>query len=122
MPASASDRLTTTHERVYLFTRSPRYFFDLDPIRQPLVSSKRESGGTPRSSYPPAGVRAANRRVWTSKAAVLVDQVATVYVAMPLKRTPYIRPEPSPRLLRHTEFKRARYVGWLAVCGYLFVV
>ncbi|NUL28439.1 site-specific DNA-methyltransferase [Streptomyces lunaelactis] len=65
MPSSVTDRLTTAHELIYFFTRSPRYYFDLDPIRQPLVSSKREGvSGTPRS-YPPAGIGAANRKGWT---------------------------------------------------------
>jgi DNA modification methylase len=41
MPSSVRDRLTNTHEFVYFFTRSPRYFFDLDAIRRP--SSPRES-------------------------------------------------------------------------------
>lgn len=65
MPSSVGDRLTTTHELIYFFTRSPRYYFNLDPVRQPLVSDKRESGGTPRSSYPPAGIGAASRKGWT---------------------------------------------------------
>lgn len=34
MPQSATDRLSNRHETVYLFTRSPHYFFDLDAIRQ----------------------------------------------------------------------------------------
>ncbi|MFY1632387.1 DNA-methyltransferase [Solwaraspora sp. WMMB335] len=38
-PSSAKDRLTTTYEMVFLFTRSPRYFFDLDAIRIPLKDS-----------------------------------------------------------------------------------
>lgn len=35
-PSSARDRLTTSYEMVFLLTRSPRYFFDLDAIRIPL--------------------------------------------------------------------------------------
>jgi DNA modification methylase len=65
MPSSISDRLTTTHELLYFFTRSPRYYFDLDPIRQPLVSGKRQSASTAPRSYPPAGIGAANRKGWT---------------------------------------------------------
>jgi DNA modification methylase len=38
MPFSGTDRLSTTHEYVYLFTRTPRYHFDLDAIREPLTS------------------------------------------------------------------------------------
>lgn len=35
MPESVRDRLSTRHETVFLLTRSPRYWFDLDAIRQP---------------------------------------------------------------------------------------
>ncbi|MFE0362307.1 DNA-methyltransferase [Streptomyces griseoaurantiacus] len=65
MPSSATDRLTTTHERVYFFTRSPRYYFDLNPIRRPLVSGKRQNPSEAPHSYPPAGIGAANRKGWT---------------------------------------------------------
>jgi len=36
MPTSVSDRLTTTYDPVYLLVRSPRYFFDLAAIREPI--------------------------------------------------------------------------------------
>ncbi|MDT3438282.1 site-specific DNA-methyltransferase [Pseudofrankia sp. BMG5.37] len=35
MPSSIQDRLTLTYEVVYFLARSPRYFFDLDAIREP---------------------------------------------------------------------------------------
>ncbi|MBA3617993.1 MAG: site-specific DNA-methyltransferase [Acidothermales bacterium] len=38
MPSSVRDRLTATHEYIYVLTRQPRSFFDLDAIRQPHVS------------------------------------------------------------------------------------
>ncbi|BBJ39958.1 methyltransferase [Streptomyces antimycoticus] len=65
MPSSVADRLTTTHELIYFFTRSPRYYFDLDPIRRPLVSGKRQNPSDAPRSYPPAGIGAANRKGWT---------------------------------------------------------
>jgi site-specific DNA-methyltransferase (cytosine-N4-specific) len=37
MPESVRDRLSTTYELLFLFTRSQRYFFDLDPIRARLA-------------------------------------------------------------------------------------
>jgi len=37
MPEPVTDRLSTRHETVFLFSRSPRYWFDLDPIREPLA-------------------------------------------------------------------------------------
>ena len=38
MPSSVRDRLTATHEYIYVLTLQPRSFFDLDAIRQPHVS------------------------------------------------------------------------------------
>lgn len=36
MPESVTDRLACRHEALFLFAKSPRYWFDLDPIREPL--------------------------------------------------------------------------------------
>jgi DNA modification methylase len=44
MPESVSDRLSATYELLFLFTRSPRYHFDLDPIRLPLKWPKAADG------------------------------------------------------------------------------
>lgn len=41
MPASVRDRLTCTWEPLYLLVRSPRYFFDLDAIREPHKSQRK---------------------------------------------------------------------------------
>jgi DNA modification methylase len=65
MPSSVTDRLSTTHEFVYFFTRSPRYYFDLDAIRQPLVTTRRQTTRDPTRTYPPPGVGALNRQGWT---------------------------------------------------------
>jgi DNA modification methylase len=35
MPESVQDRLANRHEALFLFSRSPRYWFDLDAIREP---------------------------------------------------------------------------------------
>lgn len=43
MPHPVHDRLTATWEVVYLLTRSPEYFFDLDAIRQPHRSQPTRS-------------------------------------------------------------------------------
>lgn len=37
MPESVTDRLSTRHEMLFMFSKSPRYWFDLDPIREPLI-------------------------------------------------------------------------------------
>ncbi|WP_288799451.1 site-specific DNA-methyltransferase [uncultured Arsenicicoccus sp.] len=39
MPESVRDRLSTRHETVFLLVKSPRYWFDLDPIRDAPVSA-----------------------------------------------------------------------------------
>lgn len=46
IPSSVGDRLSCTWEVVYVFAKSPRYYFDLDAIRVPTVSraSKGEGG------------------------------------------------------------------------------
>jgi DNA modification methylase len=44
MPESVTDRLSSRYEHVFLFTRSRRYWFDLNPIREPHRSIVTESG------------------------------------------------------------------------------
>lgn len=34
MPESVTDRLSTKHEHLFLFAKRPKYWFDLDPIRE----------------------------------------------------------------------------------------
>lgn len=52
LPNSVTDRLNVTYEVVYFLVRAPRYFFDLDAIREPHRSSagRREATG---SATPP---------------------------------------------------------------------
>lgn len=44
MPESVTDRLSTKHEHLFLFAKSRRYWFDLDPIREPLACPERITG------------------------------------------------------------------------------
>ncbi len=44
MPESVRDRLSTSYELLFLLTRSDRYYFDLDPIRVPLVRPEAADG------------------------------------------------------------------------------
>jgi len=37
MPESVTDRLSCRYELMFLFSKSQRYWFDLDPIREPLI-------------------------------------------------------------------------------------
>lgn len=60
LPSPSRDRLTNAHEFVYLLVKRPSYFFDLDPIREPLTSVRKPSKGsrTPQSAL---GVLAGGR-------------------------------------------------------------
>jgi DNA modification methylase len=57
MPSSVTDRLSTTHEFVYFFTRASNYYFDLDAIREPATAAMLRPQRQPRRSraahYPP---------------------------------------------------------------------
>lgn len=68
MPSPVTDRLTTTHEVMYLFTRSSRgYYFDLDAIRRPLVTTQRQTTRDPTRTYPPPGAGGVSRQGWTMR-------------------------------------------------------
>lgn len=44
MPESVTDRFSTRHESVFLFTKSVRYWFDLDAVREPHAAPERHAG------------------------------------------------------------------------------
>ena len=44
MPESVTDRLSNRHEHLFLFAKKPRYWFDLDPIREPHASEPGREG------------------------------------------------------------------------------
>ncbi len=65
MPESVQDRFTSSWEHVFLFSKSPRYFFDLDAVAEPSngfngssftsaydVSTKPGLGQAPRQEHP----------------------------------------------------------------------
>ena len=39
MPESVRDRPTKSHEYVFLFSKSPKYFYDLEAVKEPLADS-----------------------------------------------------------------------------------
>jgi DNA modification methylase len=53
MPSSVTDRLATTHEFVYFFTRQHSYYFCLDDIREPTRTQPRRSRQARAHEYPP---------------------------------------------------------------------
>jgi DNA modification methylase len=46
MPESVRDRLSSKHEHLFLFSKSLRYWFDLDAIREPHAAPDRKPGAT----------------------------------------------------------------------------
>ena len=60
VPSSVRDRLSTTHEVIYLLTRSPSYYFDLDSIRIPHTTRPRPRR-TPRDRPP---TKSLDRPTW----------------------------------------------------------
>ena len=60
MPESVTDRLAGKHEHLFMFSKKPRYWFDLDPIREPHESEPRAGKNAMRgqSSIRPAGPNA----------------------------------------------------------------
>lgn len=69
MPESVRDRLSATYELLFLFTKSPKYHFTLDPIRIPLarpeaLDGTRIIGGSRKGRT--GGVDATQRRRGTS--------------------------------------------------------
>src|SRR6266511_3409100 len=66
MPESVRDRLSCSHEHLFLLVRSPRYHFDLDPIRVPLACPRaadgtRVFGGAHKAGHGAAGASARRR-------------------------------------------------------------
>jgi site-specific DNA-methyltransferase (cytosine-N4-specific) len=59
IPESCRDRLARRHELVYLLTKSPRYHFDLDAIRQPSTGERALSRRAHRSANKPNTARGA---------------------------------------------------------------
>lgn len=52
LPSSVNDRLSLTYEVVYFLVRSPRYYFDLDAIREPHRSSAAKRARPPLNLTP----------------------------------------------------------------------
>jgi DNA modification methylase len=68
MPSSVTDRLSLTYEVIYFLVRSPKYFFDLDAIREPHRSAaarpqKPVKPGAPIGAGPLAASRSGLARV-----------------------------------------------------------
>lgn len=65
MPSSVKDRPTTSHEYLFLLTRSVRYFYDADSIREPCVSiDKGHSSYRPNSKQLSERTGAQRRQIY----------------------------------------------------------
>jgi DNA modification methylase len=53
IPESVKDRPARRHEHLFLLTRSPRYFFNLDPIREPYTGDRSLSRRRHRTANKP---------------------------------------------------------------------
>lgn len=81
LPESVTDRCTKSHEFIFLLTKSPKYYFDHEAIREPAVTGKWDampkiggtkhvgSGSNPSRTYsgnrPPGSGKRNKRSVWT---------------------------------------------------------
>lgn len=55
MPESITDRPSSAHEHVFLFAKSPRYFYDADAVREPhTMKPQRRPSGRPADDIPRA--------------------------------------------------------------------
>ena len=50
MPESVRDRCTKAHEYVFLLSKSPRYYFDAEAVKEDSVSAKNDRTPAPRGS------------------------------------------------------------------------
>lgn len=81
MPESVADRLSTKHEHVFLLAKSRRYWFDLDPVREPhaevslaratrnrfAVDRSQDGVGSPQTANPAQAIHEGGRNpgdVW----------------------------------------------------------
>lgn len=60
MPVSVQDRLNTVHEHLFLFAKSRRYWFDLDPIRDAPRMDEQDVQQKRRSVHAPNRLAAEN--------------------------------------------------------------
>lgn len=71
MPESVVDRLAGRHEHVFMLSKSKRYWFDLDAIREPTVTAREGALTWDREEQGVPGQRPQHRRgrTWAQRAA-----------------------------------------------------
>jgi DNA modification methylase len=95
-PDPVRDRLSTTYELVFLFSKKPRYWFDLDPIRQLHSESAlyqrdlaRKKPHRPGKAAAPGNYRLSNPSSWGSGKRELNDKGANPGDVWSVSTTPY---------------------------------
>jgi hypothetical protein len=120
LPSSARDRLACTWELVYLLTRSPTYFFDLDAIRVPHGSAAPRAHAplpfTHRGATAPLDGRASRR----AATGVWLRCVAAEWLDIRSARTratsgPCQRPRSAVRISRPSRSTSSSDHCWAAV-------
>ena len=125
-PSSITDRPTVSHEQVFLFSKKPRYFYDHEAIREPLIYEPKrkkrkqyngKDGGT--STFYPSNQR--GRNCWTvwpmAKANCPEDHFATY--PEELCRRPILAGSSGGGCCSEclTPRKYDRYHGWESACA-----
>jgi DNA modification methylase len=68
-PENVNDRYTRTHEKIYLLTKSDRYWFAQDDVREPIVTKPPASGNIGRQGVVRRDLRIGDTvRVWEANA------------------------------------------------------
>jgi site-specific DNA-methyltransferase (cytosine-N4-specific) len=62
MPSSVTDRLANAHEHIFLLTKSPKYYFNADAIREPWTGGAAEAVAQGSKEVGKRGVNKASRR------------------------------------------------------------
>lgn len=74
MPVSVTDRTTPAHEMLYMFSKSARYYYDMDSIKEPIAESSKkryaqpralsgeQTGGDKQDAYERNGITGGSRR------------------------------------------------------------
>ena len=55
MPESVKDRCTKAHEYIFMLTKSPKYYFNNEAIKEPAISAGQKRGGGKKYSSDEAG-------------------------------------------------------------------
>ena len=73
MPESVTDRLSTKHEHVFMFAKSARYWFDLEPIKVPSTGLPPGNSRDGQSRYGTATKGGDGRRFGGNASSTLLD-------------------------------------------------